>query len=142
VMKRETPAQWISLLETHGIHSARGLAERMDVSVQTAVRLLHGEQTSDGTIDAAAELLGVGRDDIRRLRGEVALPPFRLPSEADTLSPRQRSAVLAVVRAMLDPGAPNATTMTRSQQIEALDTTLRGEVHALHGARKKSPKRP
>lgn len=95
--------QWEPVLEGAGLHSARDLARELGVSPSTAARLLHGEQTSRETIEAAATLLGISPERVRELRDEVALPPFRLPPDADQLSQRQRAAIVAVVRAMLEP---------------------------------------
>jgi transcriptional regulator with XRE-family HTH domain len=103
VTRRETPIEWVRLLESKRLHSIRDLAAALDVSPQTATRLVHGEHSSRQTIEAAAELLGVTPERIRELRHEAALPPFRLPPEADQLSQRQRAAVVAVVRAMMEP---------------------------------------
>jgi transcriptional regulator with XRE-family HTH domain len=117
-MKRETPLQWEPVLESAGLHSARDLARVLDVSPQTAIRLLHGEKTSRETIEAAAVVLGVTPEDVRKLREELALPPFRLPPEADHLTPRQRAAIVAVVRAMLEP--PDDPAPTNGAALAAL----------------------
>lgn len=106
--RRDIPPQWLPLLEKERIHSARQLADRLGIGPSTATRLLHGEQTSPETIERVATLLKEPAAKIRELRGEVVLPPFRLPVEADQLTPRQRQAVLAVVRAMLDPAPDEA----------------------------------
>lgn len=108
-MKRETPLPWVEALESAGLHSARDLARELAVSPQTAVRLIHGEQTSRETMEAAAGILGLTVEKVQELRGETPLPPFRLPPEADRLSQRQRAAVFAVVRAMLEPEDGTAT---------------------------------
>lgn len=121
VTRRDTPEQWLPLLERQRIHSARQLAEQLGISPQTATRLLHGEQTSEETITAAADLLRVAPAEIRRLRGEVVLPPFRLPADADKLTPAQRAAVRAVVRAMLQP--------TGEADPDATELQARGEQH-------------
>lgn len=141
--RRDIPPQWLPLLERNGIHSARQLAERLDVAPMTATRLLHAESTSPETIQAAADQLRVETAEIRRLRGEVELPPFQLPHEADQLTPRQRAAVLAVVRAML----PTDDLAAQQQEIAALEEDLskkiaKGRPEARKGKRKVSESAP
>lgn len=119
VMRRETPLQWVPVLEAAGFHSARRFGEELGVAPQTALRLLHGEPTSRDTIEAAATLLGVSVEKIRELRGERALPPFRLPPEADHLTQRQRVAVVAVVRAMLEGHPPEDELRTEAELVES-----------------------
>lgn len=46
--------------------------------------------------------------------------PFDLAAEANRLTPRQQAAVLAVVRAMLDPGAPEPTDEPDLSQVQGL----------------------
>lgn len=101
--RRETPAVWLELMESKRLHSIRDLGAALSVSPQTASRLVHGDASSRQTIEAAAELLGVTPERIRQMRHETPLSPFRLPPEADQLGPRQRAAIVAVVRAMLEP---------------------------------------
>lgn len=153
--RRETPLWWVPVLEAAGLHSARDLARELDVSPQTAVRLVHGEQTSRETIEAAATLLGVTPERIRELREEESLPPFRLPPEADRLGPKQRTAVVAVVRAMLEladaatktRAASAADSPTHEESIAARDVTLAAlaevsePVSTITGPPKRSPRR-
>lgn len=109
-MSREPlPEPWRSALEQKGIESKRGLASRVGISPQTAKRLIDGiGSPSAETVARVAdelfagdrarvwELAGIARED----HGDWVLPP-----EASQLDPDQRAAVLAVVRAMLPPGA-------------------------------------
>lgn len=144
MMKRETPTQWARVLEGAGIHSARDLARELDVSPQTAVRLLHGEQTSRDTIEAAATLLGISPEKVLALRGETSLPPFRLPPDADRLTQRQRAAVVAVVRAMLEPADAAANTQAPSgaaPPIHLIEAETEAKIDALLDA-PKQPRRP
>lgn len=104
-MRRETPPDWCTLMEARGLYSIRALARGLDIAAETASRLVHGGASSAETIEAAAMLLKVSPDRIRAIRGEIAVSPFSLPRGADALTRRQRDAVLAVVRAMLDPVA-------------------------------------
>lgn len=101
--RRELPEAWAKAMEPKRLRSLRDLARKLEVSPQTASRLVHGEQTSRDTIEAAAELLQISPERIRAMRNEEPLPPFRLPPEADQLGQQQRAAVVAVVRAMLEP---------------------------------------
>lgn len=139
--KRETPAQWLPVLERHRIHSARDLAARLGVAVQTASRLLHGEQTSGRTIADAAALLGVTVEDIHELRGEARRRPFVIPDGADRLTPKQRAAVKAVILAMLEntDGTPTKALGPASADAEQQEDALPAPNDYALAARKGRP---
>lgn len=105
--------------------SGRDLAAAMDVSPQTAQRVLHGEPVSEETLDAAAMTLGVTVDRLRELRQEPPRQPFVLPAESERLTERQRQAVLSVVRAMLDPLAVDERPRKRPTQQDEHPAPLR-----------------
>lgn len=108
------------------LHSIRDLATALNVSPQTAVRLVFGEHSSRETIEAAAELLGVPTTRVREMRQETPLQPFRLPPEADQLGQKQRAAIVAVVRAMLEPDdAPMNETQVVADEVEKRRQKLR-----------------
>lgn len=59
---------------------------------------------SEPTLKGLAAAFGVSLPTVRKAAGKgVETKPFRLPSEADHLTRRQRAAVVEVVRAMLEP---------------------------------------
>lgn len=137
-------------MEKRRLHSLRDLASALDVAPQTATRLVHGEQTSRETIEAAAKLLGVPAEKIHELRNEAPLPPFRLPPEADQLGPRQRTAIVAVVKAMLEmtDATPTSEAPTEAAPVpitpddEQADKALRREAaKRAKAARESAPKR-
>jgi transcriptional regulator with XRE-family HTH domain len=111
-MRREIPDGWLLLMEKKGLHSGRALAAKMGVSQETVQRMLHGEATSSETMERAADVLGVKAAGLWALRGETPPAPFLLPAEAERLTPKQRAAVVAVVRAMLEPAADEEQTVT------------------------------
>jgi transcriptional regulator with XRE-family HTH domain len=129
VAGREIPKQWLKLLGKHGIGSARKLAEKMDVGPSTATRLLQGEPVDEDTIDKAAAVLKTTAAQIRELRGEPPRKPFHLPEIADLLTPRQRQAVLAVVRAMVEPATDEAGIHVRTiDEADAQEQTSLAEL--------------
>ncbi len=99
-----------------GVDSARGLAARVGIAPQTAVRLLGGVGTpSEATLRLIADRLPAPLPRLRRLAGLPGgdLGPFRLPDWADQLTGPQRDVVVGVARALLDasttsPEQPNA----------------------------------
>jgi transcriptional regulator with XRE-family HTH domain len=112
--KRDTPPAWLPLFEKRGVRSAQHLSELSGVAVQTVVRLLHGPgEPSRSTLQRVAKVLKVDEQELLRLRGQEPRTPFALPRAADKLNERQRAAVLAVVRAMID------TDPGEQQQVDA-----------------------
>jgi len=102
----EIPAPWRDAMENAGTYSLRDLAARAEVGTSTVSDLIYGRKlTSERTIASVADSLRLPVTTIREwaaaARGEER--PFELPPEANRLGRRQREAVLAVVRAMLDP---------------------------------------
>lgn len=88
------------------MYSLRDMAYRTGLGTSTVSALVYGRRQSDErTLNAAAGALRLPVTTIRgwasEALGEAA--PFELPQEANRLTRREREAVLAVVRAMLDP---------------------------------------
>lgn len=107
-MRRTVPPKWLAAMEPKGISSGRQLAIKSGVSPETIWRMFRGEgDTSPETIAAVADVLfGGDRNRVYELTGSARRDyggTFELPSDASRLTPRQRDAVLAVVRSMLDP---------------------------------------
>jgi hypothetical protein len=104
-VRRDTPPEWVQVMEPRRLHSLRDLSRASGVSTQTVTRLVFGESTSESTVEKVATALSLTTQQVWRLHGRTEdLQPFRLPEGADHLSPVQRAAVAAVVRAMLNPG--------------------------------------
>ncbi len=102
-MSKELPGDWGKLLEPKGIHSYRDLAQAADIPVGTAHRLVTGK-TSAATVNRVAdELFDGNRDLVWELRGSTRRDhgDWELPDGSSLLTPAQRSAVRAVIVAML-----------------------------------------
>jgi hypothetical protein len=113
-------------MEPLRFHSLRDLALAADVSPQTITRLVFREATSNETVSAVARALKVNEERIWALFGRSSdITPFRLPIDADRLSPRQRTAVLAVVRAMLDPAVAKGDAHAEPATEKTDDLTVR-----------------
>lgn len=107
-MRRTVPPKWLAAMEPKGISSGRQLATKSGVSPETIWRMFRGEgDTSPETVAAVADVLfGGDRNRVYELTGSARRDyggSFELPPDASRLTPRQRDAVLAVVRSMLDP---------------------------------------
>lgn len=94
-------------MDNAGTYSLRELATKAGVGTSTVSDLIYGrKRTSEATMQAVSDTLRLPAPTIREwaatARGEAK--PFRLPPEANRLTKRERDAVLAVVRAMLDSG--------------------------------------
>lgn len=103
----EIPQPWRDAMENAGAYSIRDLAAKTGTGPTTVSDLLHGRKlSSERTMQAVADALRLPATTIREwaatARGEEK--PFELPPEANRLTRRERDAILAVVRAMLDPG--------------------------------------
>jgi transcriptional regulator with XRE-family HTH domain len=95
-------------MEPKGISSGRQLATKSGVSPETIWRMFRGEGVvSHETVVAVADVLfGGDRNRVYELAESARRDhggTFELPPDASRLTPRQRDAVLAVVRSMLDP---------------------------------------
>lgn len=101
-MTRELPPAWRKVMEPKRLHSLRDLATAAGVSPSTASRLIHGERTSQETVDAVAAVLGISGAQVWEMHGKPRTAPFTLDPDADRLSPTQRAAIKAVIRAMLE----------------------------------------
>lgn len=104
--RTDIPEPWKSAMAQWGMHSARDLASKTGIGASTVTGLIYGDRSSsEQTLQAVAAALRVEVTTVREwasaARGEAR--PFVLPAEADRLTRREREAVLAVVRAMLDP---------------------------------------
>lgn len=103
-MSKELPGEWGELLGPKGIHSYRDMAAATDIAAGTMHRLVTGKATSTETVNAVADKLFDGdRDLVWRLRGSQRRDhgDWNLPAEASLLTEAQRSAVLAVIQAMV-----------------------------------------
>jgi len=103
----DVPAPWREAMEKAGTYSRRQLADKAGTGTSTVSDLIYGRKlTSEPTLQAVADALRLPVTTVRgwaaAARGEHK--PFELPPEANRLGRRQREAVLAVVRAMLDTG--------------------------------------
>lgn len=105
------------------MYSLRDLANRTGgIATSTVAALVHGRRQSDETtIAAVAEALRLEVTTIRAWAAQALgeRQPFELPPEANRLTRRERDAVLAVVRAMLDPVGQVAESTTGSGKTEA-----------------------
>lgn len=105
-MSKELPGEWGKRLGPKGIHSYRDLAARVGhgISQGTMHRLVTGKATSADTVNKVADAVFDGdRDLVWRLRGSRRRDygDWTLPPEASLLTEEQRSAILAVVQAMV-----------------------------------------
>lgn len=96
-------------MEGAGLYSFRDMAHRTGLAISTVAALVYGRRQSDErTVQAFADAVRKPVTTIREWAaaslGEVG--PFELPADANRLTKREREAVLAVVRAMLDPVGP------------------------------------
>ena len=107
VSREPLPEPWRTPLERRGIDSKRGLATKAGISPQTAKRLIDGQgQPSPETVAAVADAVFNGdRTKVWELAGHPRQDhgDWQLPPEASLLTPEQREAVRAVVRAMIPP---------------------------------------
>lgn len=103
-MTTELPEPWASALGPKGIHSYRDLGAAAGIAHETARRLCTAGRTSSKTVNrVAAALFGGDSTRVWAMYGSAVQDygPWELPPEASLLRPDQRSAVLAVVKAML-----------------------------------------
>lgn len=108
----DIPEPWREAMVKAGVSSLNRLAQRTGTGVSTLSDLVHGRRrSSERTLEAVADALRLKTTTIRAWAA-AALgeeKPFVLPAEANRLTRRERDAVLAVVRAMLDPGEEQDT---------------------------------
>jgi len=102
----DIPEPWREAMENAGMYSFRDLSQKTGIGTSTVTGLIFGDRgSSEATVQAIADALRLPVTTIREwaavARGEIG--PFVLPIEANRLGRRQREAILAVVRAMLDP---------------------------------------
>ena len=103
-MSTELPEPWASALGPKGIHSYRDFGKAAGIAHETARRLCNAGSTSSKTVNAVAEtLFGGDSTKVWAMYGAAVQDygPWELPPEASLLRPDQRSAVLAIVKAML-----------------------------------------
>lgn len=99
------PEQWRSLFDAAGIEFGyRPLANRIGMNHTRVRRLLRGGGTTAEAVQLVADALHVPTTTIRELRGEPAVQyePFTLPDDAGRLNDKERDAVRAIVRVLLD----------------------------------------
>lgn len=136
-MRRTVPPEWLAVMEPKGISSGRQLATKSGVSPETIWRMFRGEgHTSHETVAAVADVLfGGDRNRVYELTGSGHRDhggTFELPPDASRLTPRQRDAVLAVVRSMLDPADEEVVAPARSapRRLNRALTTIEAELDA------------
>ncbi len=117
------PNPWRTAMEEAGTYSLRELAARANLGTTTVSTLIFGRAaSSEPTMQAVADSLRLPVTTIRTwataARGEDK--PFELPAEANRLSRRERDAVLAVIRAMLDPGRGEETPMPDFSHVQGI----------------------
>lgn len=95
-------------------HSFRALADKAGIGTTTVTGLVYGRRQSDEkTLQAVADALRLPVPTIRKWASQALglEAPFELPPEANQLNPRQRQAILTVVRVMLDPLGQESPTL-------------------------------
>lgn len=105
--RREIPAHWKELLDRRGIPSVRQLANRAGLSQPPVNNLVYGDgsRPEEATLAKVAGALGIPLADVYALAGapaphaEVWVPP----AEANRMTAKQREAVEAMIRAMVNP---------------------------------------
>ena len=105
--RTDIPEPWREAMEAAGMYSFRDLSQKTGIGTSTVTGLVFGDRrSSDATMQAVADALRLQVTTIRAWAAAALgeSKPFVLPAEANRLSRRERDAVLAVVRAMLDPG--------------------------------------
>lgn len=111
-MARDIPEQWRPLLDAKSIGSYRALSARAGVSVATVIRLLNNEGAPEPpTVEAVAQALDVEPNLVLELAGSTARDygPVDWPVESRWLTPRQREAVVGVIRSMVEPETVGGT---------------------------------
>lgn len=113
----DLPSEWAEAATRCGIRpTMRGLAEAADVAPSTISRLVLDRRSSPDTIERVRRALRLTSEAMFRLAKlpTAAAGPYVPPAEAHQLSPKQRTAIDAVIRSMVDPGQelPNAAPIT------------------------------
>ncbi len=104
------PEPWRPLYRRLGVEFGyRPLATRIGMEHSTLARVLKGERSSKASIQKVADAFGISVEQVHKLRGESAAhaySPFVLPDEAGRLNDKERRAIRAVIRALLDAKEP------------------------------------
>lgn len=127
------PDEWAKLLARNGVSGQQDLARRMSVSPATVNRLVRGMgRPSSETVRAAAEILSGGDTDvIWKLVGTGHFdygdfPVDKIADDLRLLTPKQRSSLLAIVKAMADPeGKGTGHVETPAEKSDELDERRR-----------------
>lgn len=103
-MSNELPEPWGSKFAPKGVHSYGDLAGKVGISKGTAFRLITGGGTSVATVRKVADYFFDGDlDVVYELRGSArkGYGPWSPPDEVILLTPKQRTALEAVIAAMI-----------------------------------------
>lgn len=99
---RGIPPQWLPYFADKQIEGYRDLERKAQIDYARARRVVTGEGTSDEAVQAVADALGIPTRKVWELRGEPVPTPFVLPDQAGHLNRRERDAILAIVRSLIE----------------------------------------
>lgn len=106
--RRPIPAHWAEHMDRRGIPSIRQLAQRAGMSQPPIEGVIYGDSKnpSERTLGAIAEALDIPLTDVYWLAGKTVplAEIWEPPAEANRLTPKQRDALDALIRAIVDPG--------------------------------------
>lgn len=125
--RTDIPSPWREAMESAGMYSFRDLSQKTGIGTSTVTGLVFGDRrSSDATMQAVADALRLQVTTIREWAAAALgeAKPFLLPAEANRLGRREREAVLAVVRAMLDPGDDDPGPITEPEPATQHDYRL------------------
>lgn len=101
--RRQTPPEWLALMDHVGISSLRELAVRADISTSATSRVVHSDSVpGDETVAALAAALHAPESTIYELTHGQGITPrtWSPPTEVQRLSRREQEALTEMIRAM------------------------------------------
>lgn len=116
-MAREIPPEWQRLFDAAGLPSARRVAEKAGVSTDAVLRVIFNGQSGSTSIRKVATALNLDPEKVAAMRGEVIYQEFVPIEGAERLTDTQRTAVNAVIRAMLDDALPEDRRRSRLHSV-------------------------